>query len=612
MFNRLTWPVIFLALGYGLWTSSTFTDIASGVAVFMFGVLCMEEGFKSFSGGTLERVLAVSTDRVWKSLGFGVITTTLMQSSSLVSVITISFLSAGLIGLAQGIGIIFGANLGTTTGAWLVAGFGLKVKISAYAMPMLIFGVMLLLREARSSKGLGWILVGFGFLFLGIHFMKEGFAGFSQELDLTRYAMTGLAGLLVFSFFGMVATVVMQSSHATMVLIITALGAGQITYDNALALAVGANVGTTITAIIGSLGSPVEGKRLAAAHLVFNVGTGLIALVFMPGFVVAVDFISRHVGIAPDDYTLKLAVFHTVFNLVGVAVFTPFLERMVVKLESALKGATTTRDKPHFLSDAALEFPEVALTALRRETLHLFDNAFALIAHGVNLTRADVVSDRDLMGFLEPRAELIEVDLPRQYEQVIKDIYSANVAFFTKATAKPMSPALSERFSHVWQANVELISAIKATTHLRKNLVEYSRSPNLAIRREYNRLRIEIGEMLRELAVLRSEDPDVVTQLSLDALKVHLADARRRGNRVVESLVRDGAITPKMATSFMNDSGYACDLMGHLVAMAESLIAAHHAAGQMPQGLSLSAEEVESVLSETEAGPAPRPQGRSS
>jgi len=602
MFNRLILPVVFTALAYGLWTSSTFKDIASGVAVFLFGMLCMEEGFKAFSGGTLEGILRRSTDRVWKSLGFGIVTTTLMQSSSLVSVITISFLSAGLIGLAQGIGIIFGANLGTTTGAWLVAGFGLKVKISAYAMPMLIFGVLMLLREARTSKGIGWILVGLGFLFLGIHFMKEGFAGFSDTLDLTRYAMTGVLGLLVFSLFGMIATVVMQSSHATMVLIITALGAGQITYENALALAVGANVGTTITAILGALGAPVEGKRLAAAHLVFNVGTGMIALVFMRSFVWMVDVLSAAVGIPADDHTLKLAVFHTVFNLVGVLLFTPFIDRMAALLERVLKGKAVTRDKPHFLSATALEFPEVALTALRRETLHLFDNAFTIIAHGMNLKRAEVVSDHDLHTLLEPRAELIPLDLDRQYELVIKDIYSANIEFFTKATAKPMTEALAERFKHVLQANLDLIAAIKATKHLRKNLVLYVRSPNPHIRREYNRLRINVGEMLRDLAVLRSDDEAAVTQLSLDALKVHLADARRYGLQAAESLIRDALITPQMATSLMNDSAYANELMTHLVAMAEALVEAIDAPERLPADLSLSAEEVEAVLKQSNEG----------
>ena len=124
MLRKVLLPSIFLVLGYGFWVSPDFKEIAAGVAIFLFGMLSLEEGFKTFTGGLLERILKRTTDRLWKSLSFGIVSTTIMQSSSLVSVLTISFLSAGLISLGEGIGIVFGANLGTTTGAWLVAGFG--------------------------------------------------------------------------------------------------------------------------------------------------------------------------------------------------------------------------------------------------------------------------------------------------------------------------------------------------------------------------------------------------------------------------------------------------------------------------------------------------------
>ena len=137
MIRRIILPVMCAVLIYGFWVSSDFKEIAAGVAIFLFGMLFLEEGFRAFTGGLLEKLLNKTTDKLWKSISFGVVTTTIMQSSSLVSVITISFLSAELIALASGIGIIFGANIGTTTGAWLIAGLGLKVKISAYAMPML-------------------------------------------------------------------------------------------------------------------------------------------------------------------------------------------------------------------------------------------------------------------------------------------------------------------------------------------------------------------------------------------------------------------------------------------------------------------------------------------
>ena len=155
MLKKILLPVIFVILAWGFWLSPEFKEIAAGVAIFLFGMMSLEEGFKAFTGGVLEKLLNASTNKLWKSLGFGMIVTTFMQSSSLVSVITISFLSAGLIGLAPSLGIIFGSNIGTTTGAWLVAGVGLKVDIAAYALPMIVFGVILLFQRNQSLKGLG-------------------------------------------------------------------------------------------------------------------------------------------------------------------------------------------------------------------------------------------------------------------------------------------------------------------------------------------------------------------------------------------------------------------------------------------------------------------------
>jgi Na+/phosphate symporter len=138
--------------------------------------------------------------------------------------------------------------------------------------------MLLIFQKPKSLKGIGYILAGMGFLLLGIQYMKDGFDAFKSTLDLTRYSLPGFGGLLLYSLFGILATVIMQSSHATLVLTITALASGQISYDNALALAIGANIGTTVTAIIGSFSANEEGKRLALAHLVFNLITGAVAI----------------------------------------------------------------------------------------------------------------------------------------------------------------------------------------------------------------------------------------------------------------------------------------------------------------------------------------------
>lgn len=595
MLRRIFLPTILLVLCYGMWASSHFKDIAAGVALFLFGMLCMEQGFRAFSGGTLQRTLGACTDRLWKSLSFGVVSTTLMQSSSLVSVITISFLSAEMIGLAEGIGIIFGANLGTTTGAWIVAGFGLKVNISAYAMPMLIFGVLFLMQRSARIKGIGWVLMGIGFLFLGIHYMKEGFSTYAQQLDLTQYALPGIGGLLAFTLIGILATVIMQSSHATLTLTITALAAGQVTYDNALALAIGANVGTTITALLGSIGANISGKRLAAAHLVFNLVTGLLALVMINILLQAVESISGWLGIAPDDHTLKLAVFHTLFNVIGVVVMLPFIRVMVRWLEKHLKGEQVERDMPRYLSTASLELPEVASRAVYKETLHLFDNAFTLVAHGANLRRSTVRGEDDLQQLLEVPAEPIRIDLDERYANMIKDIYSANIEFISRAQAA--APAeFAASFSELRRANMEIVAAIKAVKHLRKNLQVYSRSYNKYIRREYNRFRVRVGRVLRDAAELRAGEDPIVTLLSLDQIRVEAMDAASHASQTVDRLIRDGVITSQMATSLINDGAYTKELVRHLLNVTEAITRSSLPAGEeLGDDMSLQIEEIADI-----------------
>ena len=324
---RTMLPVALVGLMTGLWISADFAEIAAGVAIFVFGMLMLEDGFTRLSGPLLERWLTRATGSLPRAIGFGFASASVMQSSTLVSIITISFLSAGLIPLAAGVGVILGANVGTTTGAWLIAGFGLKVDIAAFALPLLAVSIVLTLQSNRVVRAGGYILAGIGFVFLGIHHIKEGFEAFSAQIDLTEFALTGLAGLVVFTALGAVLTAILQSSHATMVLVITAVAAGQITFENALALAVRANIGTTVTAVAGGLAANYQGKRLALAHVVFNVGTGLVILILLVPLRGLVGIVSDLLGIAADDYALRLAVFHTVFNMLGVLLVLQLRER---------------------------------------------------------------------------------------------------------------------------------------------------------------------------------------------------------------------------------------------------------------------------------------------
>ena len=576
MLKRILPPVIFCFLIFGFWFSPDFKEIAAGVSIFLFGMLFLEEGFKAFTGGVLEKLLQKTTNKTWKSLLFGMISTTIMQSSSLVSVITISFISAGLVTLVAGIGIIFGANIGTTTGAWMVAAFGLKVKISAYAMPMLVFGIVLSFQKSKYLKGIGSVLAGLGFLFLGIHYMKEGFEAFKGSFDLAALAVEGYPGLFLFAAIGAAATVVMQSSHATLVLILTALAAAQITYENSLALAIGANVGTTITAIIGSLSANVQGKRLAGAHLVFNLATGLIAIVFISQFVWAVDWVSDHVGIAQDDYTMKLAVFHTLFNVTGVLVMVPLIHRLADTLFKVFPEKAQDLAEPLYLNEAVIEFPETVLKSLKKEVWHLFDSAFELMAHGINLHRTEILESPDLEKTIADDREIHEFDLDELYESKVKILYGAIIEFISHAQEHIPSLYAEEMF-RLRKASLEIVECVKHIKHLRKNATRYMLSDNEHIRIEYNRLRYQISMVLREIYRLRNEDDfdHALAMLEIDELKAEIQLEHRQLDGRITEVLRDERITPMMATSLLNDFNYVDETSRNLLDTAQALLISH-------------------------------------
>jgi len=595
MFRRLLLPVIFLILAYGFWISPNVKEIAAGVAIFLFGMLFLEEGFRALSSGVLERLLKRTTDKLWKSIVFGVLSSSITQSSSLVSLVTISFLSAGLILLSSGIGIIFGANIGTTTGAWLIAGFGLKVDIAAYAMPMLAFGIVLVFQRSKTLKGMGYVLSGLGFLFLGIHYMKEGFEAFKETIDLAKFAVSGFPGLVLFVLIGMFATVVLQSSHATLVLIITALSASQITYENALALAIGANIGTTITAIIGAMTANYQGKRLAAAHLIFNVVTGALAIILLSPIVWVVDDIAFHVGIANDDYTLKLAIFHTVFNVMGVAVMVPMVPRLVSFLHQKIKKPHEKLAEPRFITNAAFEFPESLIEAVRQETLHLYDNAFEILAHGMHLTRTCIKSEIDLDHYIQNHTSQIDFDLDETYNSKVKNLYADLIEFISTAQNKlPLEN--SDRLLELRDASINIVTSIKEIKHLRKNISLYIQSDNADIRKEYNKLRYQIAKVLREINELENTTAENRDILALDEIKASTDKESILTTNNINMMIREKKITANMATSLMNDLRYAHDAVWHLTDMAKALFGAKDMASKEAEKLmALTKDDVDEI-----------------
>ncbi len=584
MIRKLFVPVIFVLLAFGFWLSPNFKEIAAGVAILLFGMIALENGFKSFAEGPLKRLLRTATNKFYKSFSLGMISTAILQSSSLISVITISFISTGLLNLTQGVGVIFGANIGTTTTAWLVATLGLKVKISAFALPMLVFGIILLFQKQKSLKGIGSVLAGLGFLFLGIHYMKEGFDSFKEAINLADYTIDGFTGLIVFTGIGVLATVVLQSSSATMAIILTALAAGQVSYFNSLALAIGANVGTTITAILGAAASNAAGKRLAGAHLFFNLGTAFIALIFINQIGWVVDHVAIVFGIGEENHTVKLAIFHSVFNVIGVIVMYPFVGKIVRFLEKQIKEKAPEIEKPVFLNEAALAYPPTAISALVKESKHLFDNVFKIMAHGLGYHRVEVLEKKSTEATYVP---ISTKEIDKSYYRKVKYIYGKIIEFATRAQEQHRGMENIQTIYNIKEANRYFVDAVKDVKDLQPNMLKYTTSDNKEMKREYNLLRNKIAKIIRQVFKAQRFDPpedlsiDEINELALahiearhKKLKRHLLRIRNDDvlfNGTLDRLIRDKEITTEMASSLINDSALTASITKHLIKAAELL-----------------------------------------
>ncbi|MDQ6968734.1 MAG: Na/Pi symporter [Mariprofundaceae bacterium] len=581
MYKGILTPLLFLIFAWFVVSNDEVRVIIAGIAIFLIGMNYMENGFKLFSGGALEVVLEKFTDNTPKAITTGFLATAVVQSSSLVSVIIISFLSAELIGLTQAVGVIFGSNIGTTTTAWLVSSLGLKINIAHYALPILIFGVVMQFSKMNSYKGLGSVLIGLGFIFLGIDYMKDGFEAIKEGLDLAEYAMDGYLGIFVYILFGIVATVVIQSSSATMAIIITALATGQIDYISALSLAIGANVGTTVTAVLGAMTSNKNGKRLAVAHFVFNMITGFIAVVFIYQLKDLVNVLAPLLSISESNFAMKLALFHTIFNVIGVLAVTPFMRQLVNFLGTLFCSNEKGRGEPKYLNDDVIQIPASAQEAIRKETQHLYDKSIEAILHAMSLHRKDVFSAKEIKDVVHQSKTKIAINVEKVYQNEIKNLYGAIIHYASLAQRQMVEKENNKIYEYKLAAR-NIIEMVKDIKELQKNINFYMKNKNKIMIDEYNKLRMQLVLSLRIIERIRSyedlvkgegaqgekstaayPDEDILTQL--EVLKASANADEVTLNQRIDYLIRENKIDSKMASSLMNDGGFSHSIRKKLI-----------------------------------------------
>ena len=336
-------------------------SLIGGIGLFMLGMVMMTDALKALAGESLRRILSRFTGGPLKAAMTGAGVTAVVQSSTATTLATIGFVSAGMLTLTAAIGVIFGANLGTTVTSWMVATVGLKFSISRYALYMVGVGALLRLVGRGRVAHTGTALAGFALVFIGIDTLQVGMSDLAASIDPASLPGQGMLGRLVLVLVGLIMTVVMQSSSAAAATTLAAVHAGTIDLGQGCALVIGQSVGTTVTAVIAAFGAGVPARRAAAAHVMFNLGIAVAAFAVLPVFVAFILWLAP--GDTPTEPAISLAAFHTLYKLMGLAIFLPLSARIATTLERIIPEhePALTRN----LAPVTATVPAVALQAVQ-------------------------------------------------------------------------------------------------------------------------------------------------------------------------------------------------------------------------------------------------------
>ena len=465
----------------------------AGLGIFLFAMHMMEESIRVLSGAAFKSLIRRFTSTRPRAITSGILSTAVLQSSSAVSLMVLAFVGAGIMNLVQAISVMMGTKVGTTATAWIVAVFGFEFNIDSFSLPLIGIGGLGMILLARSPKyvNISKLLVAFGFLFMGLDYMKSSVDQFSEYIDPAMFADYGI---LVFALTGMILTAVMQSSSATIAIVLTMLFSGVIDFEAGAAMVVGANVGTTVTVLLGSIGGIHTKKQAAVSQLVFTVGTAILTLIILP---VLVWFVLQTLGFS-GNLVLGLAMFHTLFNVLGVIIFFPMIPLLVNNVEKWIPEKII--ELGSYIYKTSPEISEAGIEAFRKEII-------SQLLHTLKFMR-QIVSP-------VPKSDMIEYsDLEKYHAEIFE--------YYTKIHAH-------EPDEHQVEVMEELLRASRNVMNAAKNL----------------------HELKAEISVLQRE-PDSIHVNAFNSVKerlIHLGDLSENIGRVKQDGAQD-EISAELETVF--------------------------------------------------------------
>lgn len=416
-------------MDYGI---ADFLKLLGSLGVFLYGMKLMSEALQKVAGDKMRSILSAMTSNRIKGVFTGILITALIQSSSATTVMVVSFVNAGLLSLLESIGVIMGANIGTTVTAWLISILGFKVKMSALALPLIGLGLPFLFAQKRSSKSWGELIMGFALLFIGLQFLKGAVPDLRSNPEIltfiSKYTDLGYGAYFVFMLIGTILTVIIQSSSATMALTLVMCANGWIQFDMAAAMVLGENIGTTITANLAAMVANSSAKRAARAHFIFNIFGVIWVLSIFPIFLKAVSWLNDMIGggnplTDPNAIPVALSIFHTTFNIINVCVliwFANFIARVVTKLVPIKEDLEDSFNLRH-IKIGLLSTPDASIFQVKQELglyAHNTISMFKMVRNSLTENKKDFEKTFEKLNKLEEDCDNNEIAIANYLTKV--------------------------------------------------------------------------------------------------------------------------------------------------------------------------------------------------
>jgi len=516
--------------------------LAAGLGLFLFGMHQLEQALTQLAGRSFKKFLRQYTAKPVRGVIAGAVTTAALQSSSVVSLIVLAFVGTGIISLASALGIVFGSNLGTTATGWIVATVGFKLDIEALALPLITVGGFGVVWSAAGTRraGVSHFVVGLGLMLMGLEFMKSG-----ALIATTLFDPAALAGypLIVFLLAGLMLTAIIQSSSATIMITLSALYASAIPLEAAAAIAIGADLGTTITALLGALAGSAAKKRVAASVILFNVVTDTLAFLSLKPLL---NVVTGIFGIS--DPLFALVAFHSLFNLIGILIFLPGIPMLSRWLDRRFREDETTLLRHIKAGDTAVA--EAALENIRRETWRLIDQVAAL-----NQATFDLPPDHTFYDSDEDRKGVDVFSHDMDYDRCYADIKRLEGEILRHALAlqsAPLEADESETLSQLIPSIRNAVHAAKSMKDVYGDLELFKGSVNDRFNAYFGQFRETAREYYEGLDTLQKSDMPALRFETLVEIKNRSESIHSRMHRRIYDEVSRGELNEVEISTLLN------------------------------------------------------------